>query len=643
MKHHKNYKTFILFACAAVILLGLVVTIYAYLLEYKVANPDVTGQLPLAKDAAICFMLIGTSLMLQVLSIHFTIVYIARLFSLLTGIISLFALFQHCVPGYYTYLPIMAGNIYFGMSLQTALCFIILSIAVFFIMSESKKTLVQGCLHVVTCISFIVVVGYMVYIPHFFFLSFFSAMAVYTAVGLLLFSIAAAFVNSTIGFIGMVSGDSIGNIMARRLTIRIFLAVLSIGYFLILCYRHNWFALDFAIAVVTILFIIVTIIFIYNTSLVLNKIERNKEIATENFKSVIESAPNALIISDMKGHISLVNTQANKIFGYEGTELVGKELEIIIPDRFRHAHMAKQPDYFKNPVVRHFNTEQDLFALRKDGTEFPIEIGITPIITEDGTVALASIVDITELRHNESIIKNQISEIQIKSHEMEQFIYIASHDLQEPLRTLLNYFQLLEEDYPEEIKGEISEHLEEMKAAVSRMGILVRSLLDYGRLGQNKVLTLTNTAGIVKDVVADLATLIKTTDTIIEITTDLPTLYVYETELRQLFQNLINNAIKFRKSNITPVIQIGCTKKGKYYEFFVADNGIGIDPKHFQRIFLMFQRLHKEEEYKGFGVGLANCNKITDLHRGNIWVESELGQGSVFKFTILIMNDEQNS
>ena len=643
MKHYKKYKTFILSACTLVILLGIAVLVHAFLLETKIVDPEITGQLPLAKDTASCLILIGIALLLQALASKPIILYIARLFSIAAAVTSIFSLLQNSLSDYFTYLPTIANTIYFGMSVQTAICFICLSIAIFYLKSQNKKILVQLCLYMVACISFIVIVGHLLYIPHFYFLSFFSAMAIYTAVSLMLLSIAAALVNPTRGFVGMMSGDSIGNVMARTLTTRIFLAIVIISYFLILCYRHNWFALDFAIALVSVVFIITTVVFIYRTSVILNGIERKKEIATENFKAVIESAPNAFVISDMKGRISLVNTKAKTIFGYEGTELVGQELEVIIPERFRNAHKAKQPDFFKAPRVRHFNTVQDLFALRKDGTEFPIEIGITPIITEEGTVALASIIDITELRHNESIIKKQMSEIQIKSHEMEQFIYIASHDLQEPLRTLLNYIQLLEEDYPEQLSGEIGEHLTVMKSAINRMGVLVRSLLDYGRLGQNRVLALTDVGKIVKDVLVDLNTLIKTTHTTVEIVTELPELYVYETELRQLFQNLINNAIKFRKPEVAPVIKVGCTRLEKHYEFFVADNGIGIDPKYFQRIFLMFQRLHKEEEYKGYGVGLAYCNKIADIHCGRIWVESEPGEGSVFKFTILIMNDEQNS
>lgn len=639
-----RYTVFITLVSLVVILFGMGVNIYAVLLETKIADPAIMGNLPIAKDTASCFILVGFSLILQLYKNNRISFYASRTFALISFVIPVMSLLQNFFTrGYQDNLSVISNNVYFGMSVQSAFCFICLGFALYFIHLEKMRYINQLLLHIVTGIAFMVVLGHILYIPHFYLLTFFSAMAIYAAIAFFFFSIAASLINPTVGLTGMVTGNRIGNVMARRLSTRILGAMLLISSALIFFYRHQWLGLDFAIALFAVTFFTITLFFIYKTSEVLNKIEQKKEIASENFRSVIESAPNALVISDMKGRISLVNKQANKIFGYVDGELIGKSLETIVPERFRNAHHLKQPHYFKDPKPRHFGQVQDLYALRSDGSEFPVEIGLTPIITEEGTVALASIVDITELKHNEAIIRKQMSEIQIKSHEMEQFIYIASHDLQEPLRTLLNYIQLLEEDYPEQLNGEICEHLSVMKSAITRMGVLVRSLLDYGRLGQNRVLALTNVGKIVKDVLADLNTLIKTTGTTVEVVTDLPELYVYETELRQLFQNLINNAIKFRKPDVAPVIKIGCVKHEEHYEFFVSDNGIGIDPKYFQRIFLMFQRLHKEEEYKGYGVGLAYCNKIADIHCGRIWVESEPGEGSIFKFTILIMNDEDNN
>ncbi len=165
------------------------------------------------------------------------------------------------------------------------------------------------------------------------------------------------------------------------------------------------------------------------------------------------------------------------------------------------------------------------------------------------------------------------------------------------------------------------------------MSTLLDSLADISRLGRNIKLTKVDCKKIIDDVLADLENIIKTSKATIEIT-EMPVLNVYEVEMRQLFQNLITNAIKFQKRGVQPKIQIRSEKlKGKW-KFSVADNGIGIAPVHFKKIFDIFQRLHTEVEYKGSGIGLSNCKKIVQLHQGEIGVESTIGQGSTFNFTI---------
>ena len=223
--------------------------------------------------------------------------------------------------------------------------------------------------------------------------------------------------------------------------------------------------------------------------------------------------------------------------------------------------------------------------------------------------------------------------MELKNKELEQFNYIASHDLQEPLRTVSNYIQILEEDFSKELSGEVRNHLHTIGRATTRMSMLVHSLLDFSRLGQNRKLVFTDCGFVVKNVIADLDRLIKTTGAVITVG-DLPVINAYETELRQLFQNLINNAIKFRRTNTTPEINIGCKDKDDYFEFYVTDNGIGIAPRHFDRIFQIFQRLNPDKEFEGYGIGLAYCKKIVEMHGGKIEIESIVGKGSTFKFSI---------
>jgi light-regulated signal transduction histidine kinase (bacteriophytochrome) len=165
------------------------------------------------------------------------------------------------------------------------------------------------------------------------------------------------------------------------------------------------------------------------------------------------------------------------------------------------------------------------------------------------------------------------------------------------------------------------------------MSALVKALLDFSRLGRDKKLAYVDCNKIVQDTMADLADTINSSGAIIQVG-EMPSLNAYETEIHQLFQNLISNAIKFRKKNTQPEIQIHSEKLIDKWKVSVRDNGIGIAPNHFDRIFHIFQRLHKAEEYEGYGVGLPNCKKIVELHGGEIWVESVLGEGTTFHFTI---------
>ena len=224
-------------------------------------------------------------------------------------------------------------------------------------------------------------------------------------------------------------------------------------------------------------------------------------------------------------------------------------------------------------------------------------------------------------------------ELAVANKELEQFAYIASHDLQEPLRTVANYMKVFEEEYEGLLDGNAHKYLHSVNNATNRMSMLIKSLLDFSRLGRNSTLAKVDCKKIINEVMADLETMIKASGAVIEVT-EMPELNVYETEMRQVFQNLIINAIKFQEKDTRPEIKISAEKINEEWKFSVSDNGIGIAPEYFERVFNIFQRLHSKEEYKGSGIGLANCKKIIQLHKGDIWVQSKPGQGSTFFFTI---------
>ncbi|MES2004949.1 MAG: ATP-binding protein [Bacteroidota bacterium] len=230
-------------------------------------------------------------------------------------------------------------------------------------------------------------------------------------------------------------------------------------------------------------------------------------------------------------------------------------------------------------------------------------------------------------------VQQRTQELQGKNRELEQFAYVASHDLQEPLRTTTGFVHLFRKQYYGKIDATSDKYLDYIVQSSERMKMLIKDLLDYSRLGQEKELQLTNCNRILDEVLADLQKIIHETNAEIH-TETLPVLQVYPTEFKLLLQNLITNAIKFRKHGEPPRIHIGADNLDGYWKFSVTDNGIGIEKMNQERVFSLFQRLHSRTEYEGSGIGLAHCQKIIEMHRGRIYIQSEFGKGSIFIFTL---------
>ncbi|GAA4278350.1 YfiR/HmsC family protein [Aquimarina mytili] len=244
------------------------------------------------------------------------------------------------------------------------------------------------------------------------------------------------------------------------------------------------------------------------------------------------------------------------------------------------------------------------------------------------------------LEKKNEAIHQQSLELESKNKELEQFAYIASHDLQEPLNTISSFIGLITEDYGDSFDDVGKESLTFIKDASIRMKKLIDSLLEYSRLGRSKEYKAVDTNTLLKELLTDLKSSIDKTEAKIKVN-DIPVIKGSEVELRLLFQNLISNAIKFRCTDVIPEIEISCVKKndtngktGGFWEFSIRDNGIGIPQQHKERIFAIFQRLHSREQYQGTGIGLAHCKKIVESHGGEIWLNSKEGKGSTFYFTI---------
>ena len=243
--------------------------------------------------------------------------------------------------------------------------------------------------------------------------------------------------------------------------------------------------------------------------------------------------------------------------------------------------------------------------------------------------------NITERKHFEHELQQLNQELERSNQELEQFAYVASHDLQEPLRMVISFTQLLSQNYAGQLDDQADQMIGFAVDGATRMQQLIQDLLSYSRVGtQAKVLEQVDGNQIVATAIANLQLSIQESETTLNLGT-LPTLTTHPLQLTQLFQNLIGNAIKYR-DDAAPIIDIGYQLEKDNYLFWVKDNGIGIDPKHADRVFMVFQRLHTRKEYSGTGIGLAICKKIVDQQGGRIWVESNLDQGSAFFFTLPI-------
>ncbi len=217
--------------------------------------------------------------------------------------------------------------------------------------------------------------------------------------------------------------------------------------------------------------------------------------------------------------------------------------------------------------------------------------------------------------------------------EMEQFAFIASHDMQEPLRTISNYIGLFQKQYKGKLDEDADRYLTSISGATFRMQSLIKDLLEYSKIGNEKNKVVIDCNLILNDVLIDVNESIKESKAEIH-SEQLPVITGYLSAIKSLFQNLISNAVKFRKKDVPPIINISAEIKQNEWFFTIKDNGIGIDKKYYDKIFVIFQRLHTKAEYAGTGIGLAHVKKIIELHGGKIWFESELGKGTAFYFTI---------
>ncbi|HEV2681336.1 MAG TPA: ATP-binding protein, partial [Rhodanobacter sp.] len=352
------------------------------------------------------------------------------------------------------------------------------------------------------------------------------------------------------------------------------------------------------------------------------------------YRGLLEAAPDAMVVVDQNNDIVLLNVQAEKQFGYRRDELLGQNITNIIPAGFAERLIADGSRSAADALAQQIGAGIELLAKRKDNSEFPIEIMLSPLVGAQGLLVTAAIRDITKRKQAEEILVRKIEELKRSNDELGQFAYLASHDLQEPLRMVASYTQLLSQRYKGKLDADADDFIAFAVDGANRMQRLIQDLLIYSRVGTNTsdLLEISSTSALLVSL-QNLRGAIEESDA--SVTYDeLPTVLADETKLVQLFQNLVGNAIKYHRDESPRVhIRARRTDAGRW-AFSVEDNGLGISSQYFERIFGMFQRLHKREEFDGTGIGLAICKKIVEQHGGAISVESTVGEGSRFHFDL---------
>lgn len=358
---------------------------------------------------------------------------------------------------------------------------------------------------------------------------------------------------------------------------------------------------------------------------------RERRESEERLRAVVETAADAIITIDAAGRIETLNPAATRLFGYTAAEILGRNVSLLMPEPDRSGHDGYLRRYLETGEPHVIGSGREVTAQHKDGSRIPLYLAVSEMRLGERRLFTGILHDLTQRKRAEARQAELIDDLQAANEELTNFAYVVSHDLKAPLRGIGSLSDWLLSDYADRIDEQGREYLTLMKNRVSRMDALIDGILEYSRVGR---INETHMAVDLNTLVADTIQLLAPPAEVkITIEGPLPTVFGERTRLQQVFQNLISNAIKHRDKPECH-IRIACADVGDAWQFSVADDGPGIEARHHERIFQLFQVLTPRDQKENTGVGLALIRKIIELHDGRVWIESQPGEGSTFFFTL---------